>query len=90
LYLEAATAAIHFGHGKWNPRGPDSNWCIKNGGPGRPQADDVIVRCSSRDAWDLIGGIGGGNPTWDWHYIGRLPGEQAVYAPNRAAMNVLP
>jgi hypothetical protein len=90
LYLEAAVAAIHFGHGKWNPRGGDSDWCIKNGGPGRPQADDVIVRCGSRDAWDLIGGIGGPNPTWDWHYIDRLPGIQAVYPPNPAAMSILP
>lgn len=90
LYFEAATAAIHYGHAKWNPRGPDSSWCIKNGGPGRPQADDVIVLCQSREAWDLFGGIGGNNVTFDWHGIGRLDSAQAVYAPNRAALAILP
>ncbi|MGD9903704.1 MAG: fibronectin type III domain-containing protein [Vicinamibacterales bacterium] len=90
LYLEMAVAAIHYGHGKWNPRGPDSNWCIKNGGPGRPQSDDVIVLCSSRDAWDLVGGIGGPNPVWSTSYIGRLDNAQQVYAPNPATLALLP
>jgi hypothetical protein len=90
LYLEIATAALHYGHGKWNPRGPDGNWCIKNGGPGRPQADDVIVRCDTRDAWDLVLSIGGPNPIWHPDYIGRLPGIQAVYAPGVGALNLLP
>ncbi len=26
LYLEAGVAAIHYGHGKWNPQGPDPTW----------------------------------------------------------------
>jgi len=90
LYLEMAVAAIHYGHGKWNPRGPDSNWCIKNGGAGRPQSDDVIVLCSSRDAWDLVGGIGGSNPVWVTTYIGRLDNAQQVYAPNPATLALLP
>jgi hypothetical protein len=89
-YLEAAVAAIHFGHARWNPLGPDSSWCIKNGGPGRPQADDVIVLCQARDAWDLVVGIGGSSPHWDPDYIGKLPGEQFVYAPNPASMSILP
>lgn len=90
LYLEIATAALHYGHGKWNPRGPDGNWCIKNGGAGRPQADDVIVRCDTRDAWDLVVSIGGPNPVWHTDYIGRLPGNQAVYAPGVGALGLLP
>ena len=61
LYLEIAVATLHYGHGIWNQAGPDSNWCIKNGGPGRPQADDVIARCSTRDAWDLVLSIGANN-----------------------------
>jgi hypothetical protein len=89
-YLEAAVAAVHFGHPRWNPEGPDTSWCIKNGGPGRPQADDVIVLCQSREAWDLVQGIGGPTPHWHPDYIGRLPGEQAVYAPNPASMSILP
>jgi hypothetical protein len=32
------------------PGGGDAGWCIKNGGPGRPQSDDVIARCDTRDA----------------------------------------
>lgn len=90
LYLEAAVAALHYGHAKWNPQGPDSNWCIKNGGPGRPQADDVIVLCNSRDAWDLVVSIGGNSPFWETTYIGKLDGGQAIYAPNAAAMRILP
>ena len=90
LYLEIAVAVLHYGHGVWNQAGPDSNWCIKNGGPGRPQADDVIVRCDSRDAWDLILSIGADH--WSWHpdWIGRLPGEQAVYAPNPGTLGLAP
>lgn len=90
LYLDAAVAAIHFGHGKWNPKGPDNNWCIKNGGPGRPQADDVIALCSSRDAWDLVLSIGANNWSWHQEYIGKLPNVQFIYPPNPAAMNILP
>lgn len=90
LYLDAAMAAIHFGHSKWNPKGPDSNWCIKNGGPGRPQADDVIVLCNSRDAWDLVLSIGANNWSWHQEYIGKLPSVQYVYPPDPNAMRILP
>jgi len=90
LYLETAMAAIHYGHGKWNPRGGDAGWCIKNGGPGRPQSDDVIARCDTRDAWDLVGGIGGPNPVWAPSYIGRLPREQQVYPPRASVLARLP
>lgn len=90
LYLETAMAALHYGHGKWNPRGPDSNWCIKTGGPGRPQSDDVIVRCSSRDAWDLIAGIGARGAYWAPTYIGVLPSIQQVYPPRASTLARLP
>jgi len=90
IYLENAVAAIHYGHGKWNPRGPDSNWCIKDGGAGRPQSDDVIALCSSRDAWDLVGGIGGPNPVWVTTYLGRLDRSQNVYPPDPRALSRLP
>jgi hypothetical protein len=89
-YLEIAVAALHYGHGRWNPQGPDPNWCIKNGGDGRPQSDDVIVRCNSRDAWDLVGGLGAPGARWHADYIGRLPGNQAVYPPSPDALNRLP
>jgi hypothetical protein len=90
LFLETAVSAVHYGHGKWNPRGPDTNWCIKNGGPGRPQSDDVIVLCSSRDAWDLVSGIGGNNPFWITSYIGRLDNAQQVYPPRASTLALLP
>ncbi|MBP7778007.1 MAG: fibronectin type III domain-containing protein [Acidobacteria bacterium] len=90
LFLETAMAALHYGHGKWNPRGPDTGWCIKNGGPGRPQSDDVIARCDTRDAWDLVSGIGGSNPVWTPTYLGRLPGDQQIYAPRASTLALLP
>jgi hypothetical protein len=90
LYLEIAVAALHYGHGKWNPRGPDTGWCIKNGGPGRPQSDDVLARCDTRDAWDLVGGIGGPNPVWSPSYIGRLPNVQQIYPPRASVLARLP
>ncbi len=85
-FFAGAVAAIHYGHARFNPKGPDSNWCIKDGGSGRPQSDDVIVRCNSRDAWDLIGGAGGNGYSFHLDYIGRLPGDQNVYAPPRSAL----
>jgi len=90
VYLETAVAALHYGHGKWNPQGPDNGWCIKNGGAGRPQSDDVIVDCQSRDAWDLVGGLGAPGAFWHTDYIGRLAGDQAVYPPRPEALNWLP
>jgi hypothetical protein len=90
LYLETAVAALHYGHGKWNPRGPDTGWCIKTGGPGRPQSDDVIARCDTRDAWDLVGGIGGPNATWSPSYIGKLPSIQQIYPPRASTLARLP
>ncbi len=90
LFLETAMSALHYGHGKWNPRGPDTSWCIKNGGPGRPQSDDVIARCDTRDAWDLVSGIGGPNPVWSPTYLGRLPGDQQIYPPRASTLALLP
>ena len=85
-FFASAVAAIHYGHSRFNPKGPDSGWCIKDGGPGRPQSDDVMVRCSSRDAWDTIGSAGADGYRFHLDYIGRLPGDQPVYAPPRSAL----
>jgi hypothetical protein len=90
LYLEMAVAAIHYGHVKWNPAGPDNDWCIKNGGPGRPQSDDIIVSCSTREAWDLVSGIGGPNAYWVTSWVGRLDSAQAIYPPNPSTLSLLP
>lgn len=85
----AAVAAVHYGHPRFNPRGPDTDWCIKDAGGGRPISDDVIVRCQSRDYWDLIGGVGANGYEWRIVYDGRLPGGQNVYPPPRSALNYL-
>ncbi len=85
----AAVAAVHYGHIRFNPRGPDSDWCIKDAGGGRPISDDVIVRCQSRDFWDLIGGVGADGYSWRIIYDGRLPGVQNVYPPPRSALGYL-
>lgn len=88
-FINAAVAAIHYGHPRFNPAGADSGWCVKDAGGGRPQSDDVIVQCGSRDAWDLIGGAGGNGYSFHLDYLGRLPGGQNVYPPPRSALNFL-
>jgi hypothetical protein len=88
-FLAAAVAAVHYGHVRFNPAGGDSNWCIKDGGGGRPQSDDVLVDCRTRDAWDLIGGAGANGYSFHLDYIGRLPSNQNVYAPPASALNDL-
>ncbi|MFN2446055.1 MAG: hypothetical protein ABR606_10825 [Vicinamibacterales bacterium] len=85
-FLFRATAAIHYGHPRYNPKGPDANWCVKDAGSGRPPSDDVIVRCDSREAWDLIGGAGGDGYSFHADYLGRLPSNQNVYPPPRSAL----
>lgn len=78
--LARAVGIASFGHPSYNTA-PDQNWCIKTGGPGRPQSDDVIVNCTTRDAWDIVSGIGGPNPSFQFAYIGVLPSIQVVYLP---------
>lgn len=85
-FWASAVAAIHYGHGRYNSKGPDSGWCIKDGGSGRPQSDDVIVRCSTREAWDMVGGAGANGYSFHTDYLGRLPGDQNVYPPPRSAL----
>lgn len=85
-FLASAMAAVHYGHGTFNPQGGDRNWCIKDSGGGRPQSDDVIVRCNTRDAWDIIGGSGANGYSFHLDYIGRLPSDQNVYPPPQSAL----
>ena len=85
-FIQRAVAVVHYGHGRFNPRGPDSNWCIKDAGGGRPISDDVIVRCNSRDAYDLIGGAGGNGYSWHIDSIGTLPSVQNVFPPPRSSL----
>jgi len=88
-FLNASVAAIHYGHSRFNAAGPDPNWCVKDAGGGRPQSDDVLVVCSSRDAWDLIGGAGANGYSFHQDYLGRLPGIQNVYPPPRSSLSFL-
>lgn len=88
-FLWAAVAAIHYGHPRFNPAGPDPNWCVKDAGGGRPPSDDVLVQCGSREAWDLIGGAGANGYRFHLDYLGRLPGGQNVYAPPRSVLGML-
>lgn len=85
-FLASAVANIYYGHVRWNPKGPDNSWCIKDGGNGRPQSDDVIVKCQTREAWDLIGGAGADGYRFHTDFIGILPREQNVYPPPRSAL----
>lgn len=85
-FIKRAVAVVHYGHGRFNQKGPDSNWCIKDAGGGRPISDDVIVRCDSRESYDLIVGAGGNGYAWHVDPIGVLPGNQNVYPPPRSAL----
>ena len=80
-FLWTAAAVVHFGHPRFNPAGGDRDWCVKDAGNGREPSDDVIVSCSSREAWDLI--LSAGSDGYQFHldYAGRLGGEQNVYPP---------
>lgn len=88
-FLFGAVAAIHYGHARYNPKGPDTNWCVKDAGGGRPPSDDVIVMCNTREAWDLIISAGGDGYQWHADYLGRLPNSQNVYPPGRSALNFI-
>lgn len=82
-FLQRAVGMVHYGDSRFNRGGPDSNWCIKDAGGGRPISDDVIVRCNTRESWDLIVGAGGNGYSWHSDYIGILPSNQNVYPPPR-------
>ncbi len=85
-FIQRAAAVVHYGHSRFNQKGPDSNWCIKDAGGGRPISDDVIVRCNTRESYDLIVGAGGNGYSWHVDAIGTLPGSQNVYPPPRSAL----
>jgi hypothetical protein len=89
-FIFGAVAAIAYGHPRWNAQGPDSNWCVKDAGGGRPPSDDVLVRCNTREAWDLIAGAGGNGYNFHQDYLGTLPSVQNVYLPPRSALGFLP
>lgn len=88
-FIFGAVAAIHYGHARYNPKGPDSNWCVKDAGGGRPPSDDVLVMCNTRDAWDLIAGAGGNGYRFHLDYIGKLPSSQNVYPPGRSSLGFI-
>ena len=75
---------VHFGHPVYNPT-PDPSWCLKDGGGGRPQTDDVATKCATREFWDCIGGVGANgyenNFRCNGHGAERLPSVQNVYPP---------
>lgn len=85
-FFASAVATIYYGHTRWNPKGPDNSWCIKDGGSGRPQSDDVIVKCQSRESWDTIGSAGADGYRFHIDFIGILPRDQNVYPPPRSAL----
>lgn len=88
-FLNAAVAAIYYGHPRFNAAGPDPSWCVKDAGGGRPQSDDALVYCRTREAWDLIVGSGGNGYRFDATYLGPLPSVQNVYPPPASALSFL-
>jgi hypothetical protein len=85
-FLWRAVAVLHYGHSRYNPKGPDSDWCVKDAGGGRPPSDDVLVRCRSREAFDLIAGAGADGYRFHIDSIGPLPSDQNVYPPPRSSL----
>lgn len=83
-FLARVVGIVYFGHPRFNPR-PDPRWCLKDGGNGRPQSDDVVVLCATREAWDLVGGIGADGFSFREDAIGVLPSGQNVYPPPKPA-----
>jgi hypothetical protein len=79
---------VHWGHPVYNPT-PDPSWCLKDGGGGRPQTDDVATQCASRLFWDCIGGVGADGYenkfSCNGHGSERLPAVQNVYPPPKPA-----
>ena len=79
---------VHHGHPVYNPT-PDPSWCLKDGGGGRPQTDDVATQCASRLFWDCIGGVGADGYenkfSCNGHGSERLPAVQNVYPPPKPA-----
>lgn len=75
---------VHFGHPTYNPT-PDSSWCIKDAGGGRPQSDDVVVQCATRFFWDCVPSAGADTYSIECrgHGAERLSSEQNVYPPPR-------
>ena len=77
--------AIVWGLPPYNTK-PDASWCLKDGGSGRPQSDDVIVKCASREFWDCIPGSGANGYRFSCSKDAHpLPMEQNVYAPPKPA-----
>lgn len=77
---------VHWGHPTYNPT-PDPSWCLKDGGGGRPQTDDVATKCATREFWDCIGGVGADGYQFgcSGHGADRLPAVQNVYPPPKPA-----
>jgi len=84
VFWARVVGVIHFGHPVFNPT-PDTSWCIKDGGGGRPQSDDVIVQCRSRQFWDCIPNAGADGYSFTCHGGEILPPVQNVYLPPRPA-----
>lgn len=85
-FLWRAVAVLHYGHPVYNPAGADPNWCVKDAGAGRPPSDDVIVRCTSREAWDILASAGGDGYRFHEDYLGRLGSEQNVFPPPQSSL----
>lgn len=89
VFWARVVGVIHFGHPVFNPT-PDQSWCIKDGGGGRPQSDDVIVQCRSRQFWDCIPNAGAEGYSFTCHGGEILPPVQNVYLPPRPAGGITP
>lgn len=70
----------HHGHAAYNLT-PDPRWHLKNGGPGRPQSDDVAVIMPERLGMDFITGVGATGYQFQLGHAFTLPPDQEVWKP---------
>lgn len=85
LYIEAAVAALHYGHPIYNPTRFDRQWCIVSKlfdlfyYPLR--SDYIIARVTTREYWEIAVNIGSENAYWSLGYGGVLGSDVNVYGP---------
>jgi hypothetical protein len=87
-WLWTSMAVVHYGHSRFNPAGGDPGWCVKSASSDRPPSDDVIVRCSSAEAWDTVLGAGANGYSFHLEPLGSIAG-QVIYAPPSSSLPAL-
>lgn len=79
-FFARVIGVVYHGHPVYNAT-PDRRWHLKNGGPGRPQSDDVAVIMPERVGMDFITSAGADGYRLQVGEAFAIPPEQEVWAP---------